>query len=487
MQHFSLTSIVNRRSSLALALFTTSVCGALSNAGPVFTNVATTIQNSLTTGTVGASRVLSINTAGELEGYYTLTTNASNRIYYTLAPGATTITPYATASGTMLNYFTAAPLAGRILADGVVNSGNGNYLANYPGSPASAGFYNTTTSQYTAVPLDTRYNGTFNVTNDPTVTSQTQTATTINPYAINSSNFVVGQQVYSSTGTGNQAVTHGFIYNPLLGTTTDIGGRPEAGAVPATGFSQLNGISNNNYVVGYSSKTPSTTSSSTTSDYNGFPSDAIVGVPDVTSTDYTKYKFTDLATLLSPLADTLADRYSTTPGGNYLGSAATNISQNGRYTIGTYASYSAAESTAMARLTSVTRGFEITDAGTANAVAVDLGTIFTSLPTATNFASPVGVDNSGDVVGYGLSSGKVIHAFVYINGVISDLNTLAPQTGFTYTQAYGINDNQQIVGYGGITGGTALTAFELNLVPEPGSVSIVLAAGGLLLRRRRLA
>ena len=97
------------------------------------------------------------------------------------------------------------------------------------------------------------------------------------------------------------------------------------------------------------------------------------------------------------------------------------------------------------------------------------------------------LNNAGDAVGGALedADGK-FHAFLYAAGTLTDLHDLLPPaaSGWTLTRATGINDAGQIVGYG--TNPDGLTrAFLLTPVPEPATLSLLAAAGGMLLTRRR--
>jgi probable HAF family extracellular repeat protein len=74
----------------------------------------------------------------------------------------------------------------------------------------------------------------------------------------------------------------------------------------------------------------------------------------------------------------------------------------------------------------------------------DLGTFDGNDTKATD------INNRGTVVGYSLNSYDTpIHAFVWRNGRLRDLNSLLPaNSGWELTAAYGINDRGQIVGRG---------------------------------------
>jgi len=80
---------------------------------------------------------------------------------------------------------------------------------------------------------------------------------------------------------------------------------------------------------------------------------------------------------------------------------------------------------------------------------VDLGTL-----AGTNSSGATSINDKGQVVGWsGLSSTISIneattlttHAFLYQNGLMTDLNVLIPQTGVTLTKALSINDEGQIL------------------------------------------
>ena len=79
-----------------------------------------------------------------------------------------------------------------------------------------------------------------------------------------------------------------------------------------------------------------------------------------------------------------------------------------------------------------------------NGQMIDLGTV-DGLPNSV----AIGINDEGDVVGYAYdNSSFVAHAFLYHGGVMYDLNTLFANTGWTFTQANGINNSGQIVGQG---------------------------------------
>ena len=96
------------------------------------------------------------------------------------------------------------------------------------------------------------------------------------------------------------------------------------------------------------------------------------------------------------------------------------------------------------------------------------------------------INDAGQVVG---SNGP--HAFLFSNGKMMDLNSLiSPESHWTLFNANGINNKGQIVGYGSNPSGTT-HAFLLSPVPEPSSLVLLgLGAVGLagrVWRKRRRA
>jgi len=89
--------------------------------------------------------------------------------------------------------------------------------------------------------------------------------------------------------------------------------------------------------------------------------------------------------------------------------------------------------------------------------------------------SALAINDNGDTVGSG--------AFFYSAGVRSDLNALIdPTLGWTLQDATGINDKGQIVGYGLSPAGET-HAFLLTPIPEPATLSLLLSLATL--RRRQ--
>lgn len=91
-----------------------------------------------------------------------------------------------------------------------------------------------------------------------------------------------------------------------------------------------------------------------------------------------------------------------------------------------------------------------------------------------NYMVPDAINNSGDIVGWGLD---VNRGFLYRNGEIAALNDLIdPTLRITLSDGWGINDNGQILASGYSTSGDGLDgAYLLTPVPEPSSWLMLLA------------
>jgi probable HAF family extracellular repeat protein len=81
------------------------------------------------------------------------------------------------------------------------------------------------------------------------------------------------------------------------------------------------------------------------------------------------------------------------------------------------------------------------------------------------------VNNTGDVVGWALTSANQMHAFLWQNGTITDLNDLLPSgSGWELNWAYALNNTGVIVGDGTFDDGTGngpqTHAFRLTITPE---------------------
>jgi probable HAF family extracellular repeat protein len=78
-------------------------------------------------------------------------------------------------------------------------------------------------------------------------------------------------------------------------------------------------------------------------------------------------------------------------------------------------------------------------------------------------ARATAINDQGDVVGSSMTASHVQHAFVWSGGVISDLNEkISAESGWTLSEATGINTAGQIVGVGSLDG--ERSAFLLNPV-----------------------
>jgi probable HAF family extracellular repeat protein len=93
------------------------------------------------------------------------------------------------------------------------------------------------------------------------------------------------------------------------------------------------------------------------------------------------------------------------------------------------------------------------------------------------------INRVGQIVGVSNLANGATRASLWRDGQVFDLNTLAVNpTGWVLTQATGINDRGQIIGYGTFTdalGGQETRAFSLETVPESNLSIGVLAIGGL--------
>ncbi len=419
-------------------------------AGYTYTNVASIVAASIGS-TPSQSRAYAINTAGTLVGTYQ---SGGTDFFFTLAPGASTITPFATVSGRRLDYFTTLPMAGHQINDA------GNYLADNAvasDTTGKGGYYSPTTGTYTSFPNATTYE-----------VPNTQVATGFQPYAINATNSAVGVQFFEvfdpSDPTGDPSPNnHGVVYNSVTRQTIDIGGAvPNSGGDATNGASTLKGISNTNVVVG----------SSTSGSGRGASTVAIVGTPSGASS----YTVTDLSSVISA---------GVKAGFSYGGtSEATNISANGVYIVGTY------DAAPDDGSSDVIRGFRI---NTLTNTAVDLGDLG-GTSTFFDLVDPTAVDDAGNVVGTAIAGGGASHGFLYSGGTIADINSLVAVPNTTFTEVSNINDAGQLVGYANATGpgGSQFSAFlltpSLTSIPEPTAVSIAAFVGvGCLTRRRRNA
>lgn len=118
-----------------------------------------------------------------------------------------------------------------------------------------------------------------------------------------------------------------------------------------------------------------------------------------------------------------------------------------------------------------------------NGNMADIGSLWASTSVAKD------INNNGQAVGYFQSSNQdangnfISHAFLYSNGTMFDLNNLIdPSSGWTLTDATGINDLGQIVGNGIINGAqrsfitSALDMSALAALPPTSAVPVPAAA-----------
>lgn len=123
------------------------------------------------------------------------------------------------------------------------------------------------------------------------------------------------------------------------------------------------------------------------------------------------------------------------------------------------------------------------------------GTKMNDLGVANGFTSSAAeaINSSGQVVGklYGkLSSGSgayVQHAFIYSNGIMTDLNTLLPAnsafSSYILNEATGIDDQGRIVGVGSLNGKRIGFSLTLQTVPEPSTLALFGVLGVLAVSR----
>ena len=114
------------------------------------------------------------------------------------------------------------------------------------------------------------------------------------------------------------------------------------------------------------------------------------------------------------------------------------------------------------------------------------GTTMEDLGDPNNLGSYATAINSSDiVVGYYAVAGGGTLAFVDSGGTLAALNSLlTANSGWNLEAATGINDSGDIVGYGTNPNGQ-IEAFELTPVPEPATLVLFALGGlGLMLRKR---
>ena len=117
---------------------------------------------------------------------------------------------------------------------------------------------------------------------------------------------------------------------------------------------------------------------------------------------------------------------------------------------------------------------------------IDLGTL-----PGTSISEAHGINDGGQIVGYtetpsGYGGFYAYHAFIDSDGTMTDLNSLiAANSGWTLINAEGINNSGQIVGYGTNPSGQT-DAFLLTPVPEPATDALSVAGAAMLLLSRRI-
>ena len=390
----------------------------VARAGYTYVNVAAATPSGTT-----SSRAFGINDAGTVVGEYapTATTN------FTYANGTLTPFPAGLADvNTLPGSGKPINASGNVITEGTADASGHTYAVTY----------NRTAGTTTPIPFDTTYVG----------------AAAGNPYgstalSINAANYVVGVQSFDNTN-------HGFIYNPTTNATTDIGGAvlntattPKP-ASAATGSSSVTGLSGNNLIIGTASN--GTGSGSSGNFFTGF-----LGTPGTSGS----YTYQDLTPEISKLLASGATLKS--------GATPTDISENGAYIVGNY-------SELLASGVTQARSFEITNntAAVNSDPIVDLGSLG---GTSNTVAQAFSVNNAGLVVGSSTSPSGT-HGFLYTNGSMLDLNSLASPVNTTFVSGLGIDNGGDIVGSDSVGGGNANNAFELTASPEPTSFALLAVA-----------
>ena len=120
-------------------------------------------------------------------------------------------------------------------------------------------------------------------------------------------------------------------------------------------------------------------------------------------------------------------------------------------------------------------------------VAGGLQNLGTLVGTASSRA--YAVNNNGDIVGNAsTTNGAMNIAFLYSNGSMVSLNSLAPASNWNLQYAYGINNNGVIIGYGVNPQGKVHAYSLARATPAPSSLLLALCgAGGVgfSIRRKR--
>lgn len=111
---------------------------------------------------------------------------------------------------------------------------------------------------------------------------------------------------------------------------------------------------------------------------------------------------------------------------------------------------------------------------------IDIGGTMTDIGTQGGTGQALAVNDSGVVVGMSQIAAGDPRAFLYQTGVMTDLNTLLPaNSGWVLQYATGINNHDQIIGFGTYNGTTE--GFLLSFSPVPPTATpqtVTLGAGG---------
>ena len=104
------------------------------------------------------------------------------------------------------------------------------------------------------------------------------------------------------------------------------------------------------------------------------------------------------------------------------------------------------------------------------------------------FSEAKDINVAGQVIGYATNTaGSPQRAFIWQDGTMFDLNSfIDPASGFTLATAEGINNRGDIVGWGTVGGVTH--AYVLQAVPEPQALALLLAGLavlGVVVRRKK--